>query len=80
MEKERRTIVELAAKNTIGYSEAENKESFMIGVSVAISILEKLIDKENKDLRESLKYSENAREIYLNDLKNLSSIINRYSE
>ena len=35
-----REIIELKAKETIGYNEAEDKKSFMTGVSVAISKME----------------------------------------
>lgn len=78
-ERELRSLVENRAKNTIGYKEAANKESFMVGVSVATSFcLEELKSKIESSDRLAVqyqKYSETLEE----DLKALASIINRYS-
>lgn len=79
-ERELISLVENRAKNTIGYNEAANKQSFMVGVSVATSFcLEELKSKiESSDMLKLhyKKYSE-ALEA---DLKALASIINRYSD
>ncbi|HRT03824.1 MAG TPA: hypothetical protein P5513_07785 [Candidatus Diapherotrites archaeon] len=49
--KELRKQIELATKDTIGYSEAINKESFMVGVSVALFKAEENYEKELTQLR-----------------------------
>jgi hypothetical protein len=75
-----RTQVELEAKETVGYSEAVNKESFMTGVSVAISKLEIKYKHQIEQLEQQLKYSKINSETYEKDLKTLASIVNRYSD
>lgn len=75
-----REIIERSAKQTVGYSEAENKESFMVGVSVAISLTQELYLREIKDLETQLEGFRSANETYLKDLNTLSSIITRYGD
>jgi hypothetical protein len=75
-----REKIERYSKQTVGYSEAENKESFMVGVSVAISFTQELYLSEIKDLKTQLEGFRGANETYLNDLKTMSSIIIRYSD
>lgn len=75
-----REQVELEAKNTVGYNEAENKKSFMTGVSVAISKLEVKYEEKIKNLELRLKYANQNIETYKKDLKTLASIVDRYSE
>jgi hypothetical protein len=75
-----RELVELEAQNTIGYAEAVNKESFMTGVSVAISKLEIKYKRQIEELEQQLKYTKINSETYEKDLKTLASIVNRYSE
>lgn len=72
--------IELAAKNTIGYSEANNKESFMVGVSVAVSKAEEHYEKELTGLRNQVQNYRNEYDRCEKDLKTLASIINRYSD
>ena len=71
-----RKQVELEVKDTIGYNEAENKKSFMTGVSVAISKIE--VKYENLQLQ--LKCAKQNGEMYEKDLKTFASIVDRYSE
>jgi hypothetical protein len=75
-----RTQVELEVKETVGYSEADDKKSFMTGVSVAISKLEIKYKRQIEGLEQQLKYSKINSETYEKDLKTLASIVNRYSE
>lgn len=75
-----RKQVELEAKDTVGYNEAENKKSFMTGVSVAISKLEVKYEERIKKLELQLKYAKEDGETYCKDLKTLASILGRYSE
>jgi hypothetical protein len=75
-----RKLIELKTKDTIGYSEAENKKSFMRGVSVAISKMEDVYNDKIKNLELQLKYTKENGETYKKDLKTLASIIDKYSE
>ena len=75
-----RKQIEAEAKSTIGYSEAENKESFMTGVGVAISKLEQHYEQEIKNLKTLASNYQNAYENTRGDLKTLASIIKKYTE
>ena len=75
-----RKVIESKAKDTIGYNEAENKKSFMTGVSVAISKMEDEYNEKIKNLELQLKYAKENGETYKKDLKTLASIVDRYSE
>jgi hypothetical protein len=75
-----RERIELEAKSTIGYSEAENKESFLVGVSVAFSKAEEHYEREIENLKRQVQGYKSSYENATNDLKTLASIVNRYSE
>ena len=75
-----RERIELEAKGTIGYSEAENKESFLVGVSVAFSKTEEHYEREIENLKKQIVGYKSMYENANNDLKTLASIVNRYSE
>ncbi len=75
-----RERIELEAKSTIGYSEAENKESFLVGVSVAFSKTEEHYEREIENLKKQIVGYKSMYENVNNDLKTLASIVNRYSE
>jgi hypothetical protein len=75
-----RQRIELEAKGTIGYSEAENKESFLVGVSVAFSKTEEHYEREIENLKKQIVGYKSMYENVNNDLKTLASIVNRYSE
>ncbi len=77
---ELRQIIELEAKDTIGYYEAENKESFMVGVSVAFGKIKIRHDNEMAALKTQLGGYKSLYEDAIADLKTLASIINRYSD
>jgi archaellum component FlaC len=77
---ELRQRIELEAKDTVGYSEAENKESFMVGLSVAFSKTEEHYEKEMENLKRQVQGYKSSYENATNDLKTLASIVNRYSE
>jgi hypothetical protein len=72
--------IELATKDTVGYSEASNKEIFMVGVSVALSKAEEHYERELTQLRNQVENLNSACNTYMTDLKNLATIVNRYSE
>lgn len=67
---ELRARIELEAKSTIGYSEAENKESFLVGVSVAFSKTEEHYNREIEMLKNQLNGYKLSHENSLTDLKN----------
>jgi len=75
-----RARIELEAKSTIGYSEAENKESFLVGVCVALSLVEGHYGKEIVKLQNQVNGYRVSSESYLADLKTLSSIVSHYSD
>lgn len=75
-----RERIELEAKLTIGYLEAENKESFLVGVSVAFYKTEEHYEREIENIKKQIVGYKSMYENANNDLKTLSSIINRYSE
>lgn len=77
---ELRKRIELAAKETIGFQEASNKESFMVGISVALSKAEEHYEKELTQLRNQIENYKSACSTYMTDLKTLATIVNRYSE
>lgn len=66
-------------KDTVGYAEAENKESFNVGASVAFSKAEDYYEKIIKDLVMQRDGYKSAAEQYRSDLTNLSTIIKRYT-
>jgi hypothetical protein len=71
--------IESECKSTIGFKEAENKESFMVGVNVAISKTTEHYEKEIDKLKMLIKSLKSSSEYYRNDLETLSDIINRHS-
>lgn len=68
------------AKHTIGYLEAKDKESFMTGVGVAISLIERDYELEINGFRNHIKNLNSIAGSYENDLKTLASIVKRYSD
>jgi hypothetical protein len=78
--KDLREHIELEAKSTIGYSEAENKQSFMVGVSVTFSKTSEHYEREIKKLNNQIENYKFYNGQLTSDLKTLASIINRYSD
>lgn len=74
------TKIESECKNTVGFAEAENKESFMIGVSVAIRKARDHYEKEIQSLKCNLDSYKKMYENANTDIKTLSKIITKYSE
>lgn len=72
--------IESEAKTTVGYSEAENKESFMAGVNVAFSKAEEHYEREIKRFKTQLEHYKSIYETASEDLKTMASIIKRYSD
>ncbi len=75
-----RTLVEARVKDTIGYSEAENKNSFMVGVSVAFSKTEEIFKLEIETLKRNYEYFKSAYENVLADMKVLTSTMDKYRD
>lgn len=73
-----RKLVEKQSKETVGYSEATNKKSFMTGVSVAISKAEYLYNKEIESLKLQLKYANKSSDDNSKDLQQLALIISKH--
>lgn len=71
--------IEAAVKNTVGYAESENKESFMTGANVALSKAEELYGEEIKQLKLLLELYKAMSVEATEDMKTLASIINKYS-
>jgi hypothetical protein len=80
MDNKTRTILTNETKNTVGYSESTNKESFLIGVSVALSRAEAFYEKRIKDLEQEAEGWERACKSVDNDMRTLATIINRYTQ
>lgn len=70
----------LESQKTAGYSEAQDKKSFMVGVSVALSKAETHYEEEIKLLKMQVDYYKSHCDIYAKDLSTLTSIISRYTE
>lgn len=73
-------LITLESKETIGYSEAQNKESFLVGVSVAFSKTKEHFEKEIESLKRQILHYKTQYAIATSDLKTLASIITRYSQ
>jgi hypothetical protein len=71
-------IVELESRRTVGYTEAKNKESFMLGVNVAFSITKAHYETEIKNLKNKIEKHRSNYKDATGDLKTLASIISRY--
>lgn len=71
-----------SAMNTIGYAEAENKNSFIAGVSVGYNKAEKHYKEEIRLLQEQINGYKSANEIYISELKHIAKslrIIENYN-
>ncbi len=75
-----RLLVESRVKETVGYSEAENKTSFMVGVSVAFSKTEEIFKKELEAATNSAEYYKSAYENTLTDMKTFVKIMDKYRD
>lgn len=71
--------IESEVKRTVGYTEASNRTSFMVGVSVAFDKTEKYYERELKILKTQADQYKKSLEALQSDLYILSSIIDRYS-
>jgi hypothetical protein len=67
-------------KNTVGYREAENQKSFIVGSQVTFSLLSKTKDEEIKSLKKQVTYWENAYKAINKDFKTLIYILNKYQD
>lgn len=75
-----RKEIERRVKTTVGHAEAENKESFMVGVSVAISQAEEIYGKQLTDLKQRADMYESLYNNVNHDLKTLCKIIQKHSD
>jgi len=74
-----RKEVENSVINTVGYAEAKDKESFMIGVSVALSYAEDIYEKRIKNLEGVVSSWKATAEIVTEDMGKLVGVIRKYS-
>ena len=72
--------IEIEVKDTVGYNEAANKDSFMVGVSTALSKAEIYYERQIKELIRSSKSYKSMYENIHSDIKSLTSIISKYSD
>lgn len=79
MEKTIREGIETNVKNSVGYMEAENKDSFMIGVSVAISRAEQHYEPLINQLKDANKNIQQGFYDIWNDIITLQTIFRKYS-
>ena len=73
-------IITRKAKDTVGYDEAQNKESFLIGVSVGGSKAEEIYMEEIKQLGIQVNSWKAAFENRDKDIRTIASILNKYTE
>ena len=78
--KQTRDHIERKAKDTVGYLEAASKDSFNVGVSVAISIAQEIYEKEIEELNQQLKGLTYVHDALHKDMKTLTAIIQKYSD
>lgn len=69
-----------SVKETIGYSEATNKESFMIGANVAFKKSEIYYEGIIKTLTSQMEMYKQSSENVFNDIKTIVSIFNKYKD
>ena len=75
-----RSTIEAQAKDTIGHEEAENKISFLVGVSVATSKAWEYFEEQIKDLEIERNTYRTMHQEVKSDIVKLCSIIERYSD
>lgn len=74
-----RELIILEAKDTLGYAEAVDKESFLTGVGVALSKTTEYYDKRIEILNIQIESYKQLYENTVMDLTSLASIIKKYS-
>lgn len=67
------------SKSTVGYSEAENKESFLTGVNVGATLSKKFYEAHVKELNRLLEANKKNYENAINDLHTICRIISKHS-
>lgn len=80
MASEIHTQITNSAKDSVGYNEAVNKDSFMIGASVAASRAETIYEAKIKELETSLTLYKGMSENAHADFITLSKILRKYDE
>jgi len=70
--------IENQACNTVGYSEAENKESFRVGACVGFGKAKDAYQSTIDELTRQLEYFKAQATTYETDLRTITRIINRY--
>ena len=73
-----REVIQFNSKQTVGYSEANDKQSFNVGVDVSFSIASKHYEKIIEELKRKVEHYRSSYEQVNKDITTLSSIINRY--
>lgn len=75
---ELREKIRVDIQRTAGYSEAENKKSFMVGADVAFSLASEHYSKEIKSLKELSETYKTMYESVSKDMNTLTGIIGKY--
>jgi RNA polymerase-interacting CarD/CdnL/TRCF family regulator len=77
MKEENKVILNLT-KNTLGYLEAENKQSFITGAEVCLSLIEISKDRDLEYLEKQLKAKDSMYQDLKKDMEMLTGIIHKY--
>lgn len=80
MDDQKRIYLENQCKDTVGYAEAENKKSFMTGVSVALSKAGVFYEAKLKQQTRLVEIWKKEYENSIEDLRTLSKLIKKYSD
>ena len=71
---------ETLVNNTVGYSECEHKEAFLLGAHIMHTKLSVEIEREIDGLRQMIEYYKNIADMKQSDLKTIANILKRASE
>ena len=77
---ELKDILLIGAKNTVGYAESKNKESFLVGVDVGFTLAKKEYESQIVALESRNKYLSNMHDKVANEIQTISDIITKYSK
>ncbi len=69
-----------SVKDTVGYSESNDKESFIIGATVSFSKSENYYTPIIESLQKQVEHFKNQYELVTNDFKTVVKIFNKYNQ
>lgn len=72
--------IEKIIKDTVGYNEAANKKSFMIGAQVAYDLVRREKDKKIEELNRNAIFYEKEYYALLDKVKSIALFFKEYSE